>query len=98
LEGDIEMERFFVEIPHEKETVACARAVRALLDSGSHFLTRADWGCKDGDHRAWMFLDMESKEDVRQIIPPAYRADAKVVKLNKFSLEEIDELLRYHGG
>jgi hypothetical protein len=92
------MERFFVEIPHEAETAACARAVKALLETGSHFLTHADYGCKDGEHKAWMILELESKEDVRRILPPAFRSQAKIVQLNRFSMEEIDELLRYHGG
>jgi hypothetical protein len=31
-------------------------------------------------------------------VPPAYRARARIVGLNKFSLEELDELLKDHGG
>jgi len=50
------MPRFLIEVPHEEETVACARAVKVFLDSGSHFLTHADWGCKDGEHKAWLFM------------------------------------------
>jgi len=46
------MPRFLIEVPHEEETVACARAVKIFLESGSHFLTQADWGCKDGEHEA----------------------------------------------
>jgi hypothetical protein len=29
--------------------------------------------------------------------PSTYRSQAKIVKLNKFTLEEIEELLRWHG-
>jgi hypothetical protein len=90
------MPRFFIEVPHEEEVVACAHAVKIFLDSGSHFLTHADWGCRDGVHKAWLIAEVESKEQARAIVPPAYRPRANVVQLNSFTLEEIDELLRYH--
>jgi len=90
------MPRFLIEVPHEEEVVACANAVKIFLESGSHFLTHADWGCKDGVHKAWFIAEVDSKEQARAIVPPAYRRRANVVQLNKFTLEEIDELLRYH--
>jgi hypothetical protein len=90
------MARFLIEVPHEAEKIACARAVRTLLTTGSHFLTRAEFGCLDGEHKAWIIVEGENKEELRSIVPPAYRSQAKIVKLNKFGLEEIDELLRHH--
>lgn len=90
------MPRFLIEVPHEEETVACAHAVKIFLESGSHFLTHADWGCKDGDHKAWMLVEVDDKEQARAILPSAYRPHAKIVQLNYFTLDEIDELLRYH--
>ena len=92
------MPRFLIEVPHESEPVACARAVQLLLQTGSHFLTNAEFGCKDGDHRGWIVVEGESKEQVRNVLPPAYRASARIVGLNKFSLEELRELLKHHGG
>ena len=92
------MPRFLIEVPHEEEIVPCANAVKIFLESGSHFLTHADWGCKDGDHKAWFIAEVDSKEQARAIVPAAYRSRAKIVQLNKFTIEEIDELLRYHRG
>jgi hypothetical protein len=92
------MPRFLIEVPHEAETIACARAARLLLQTGSHFLTHADFGCRDGDHHAWMIVEVANKVEARNTLPPAYRAQARIVGLNKFSLEEIDELLKQHGG
>ena len=66
--------------------------------AGSHYLTHADFGCRDGDHRGWIIVDVENKGEARNTLPPAYRAQARIVGLNKFSLEEIDELLKPHGG
>jgi hypothetical protein len=90
------MARFLIELPHEPETVACLRAVRVLVDTGSHYLTNADFGCFDGEHKAWMIVEVDSKEEARSILPPIYRSQAKIVKLNKFSVEEVDRLLQAH--
>jgi hypothetical protein len=90
------MARFLIEVPHEPERTACARAVEILLTTGSHFLTHADWGCKDGEHRAWIIVEVDSKEEARSILPPPLRSQAKIVQLNYFALEEIDTILRHH--
>ncbi len=92
------MARYLIEVPHEAEKTACARAVRVFLETGSHFLTNADWGCFDGEHKAWIILEVESETDARSVLPPAFRSQAKIVCLNKFSLEEIDEIERHHQG
>lgn len=90
------MARFLIEVPHEEARVACARAVEVFLKSGSHYLTHADWGCKDGDHRSWIVVEVENKEEARGILPPAFRAQARIVRLNSFSMPEIEEILRGH--
>jgi len=92
------MPRFLIEVPHEEEIVACARVVEIFLKTGSHFLSNADWGCKDGVHKAWIIVDVDSKDDARRILPPAYRQQASIVQLNKFTMGEIEEILRHHKG
>ena len=90
------MARFLIEVPHESEVVACARAAKVLLETGSHFLTHADFGCCDGIHKAWIVVDVDSREEARNMLPPAYRSQATVVELCRFSLEELDELIKRH--
>jgi hypothetical protein len=90
------MPRFLIEVPHSSDTLACTRVVHVFLTSGSHFLSNADWGCKDGVHKAWFIVDVESKEDARAIVPSAFRAEAKVIGLTKFKLEEIEQYLERH--
>jgi hypothetical protein len=92
------MSKYLIEVEHDEDTIACAHAVRLLITTGSHFLTNADWGCKDGVHKAWIIADLENKEEARSILPPEMRSDAKIVQLNKFTLEEIDTLLQYHAN
>ncbi|RJP78396.1 MAG: hypothetical protein C4524_06690 [Candidatus Zixiibacteriota bacterium] len=90
------MSRYLIEVPHEEDTVACARVVRIFLTSGSHFLSNADWGCEDGEHYAWIIMEADSREEARTILPPAFRQQARIINLNKFTVEEIDDILRYH--
>ena len=90
------MARFLIEVPHESEVVSCYRAIRVLLESGSHFLTHADFGCEDGVHKAWIVMEADSKDDARNSLPPVYRRQATIVKLCKFGLEELPDLMRHH--
>jgi hypothetical protein len=90
------MAKYLIEIPHGSEKIECLRSVSILINSGSHFLTNADWGCLDGVHKAWFFMDANTREEVLSVVPPAYRKDAKISKLNKFKLEDVEELMRHH--
>ena len=90
--------RFLIEAPHEATVVACARVVDVFLKSGSHFLSHADWGCKDGEHKAWIVADVDSKDEARRILPPLLRPQAKIVQLNTFTVGEIEDILRLHGA
>ena len=83
------MARFLIEVPHDEEMLACAKVVQVFLASGSHFLTHADWGCMDGVHKAWIIAEVENKEQARTILPPAVRPQAKITRLNYFSIDEI---------
>jgi hypothetical protein len=91
------MPRFLIEVPHDSDTVTCARAVQVFLATGSHFLTNADWGCRDGDHRAIIVAEVDSKDEARAIVPVAFRKDAKVVRVGKFTMAQIEKTLRELG-
>ena len=90
------MGRFLIEVQHEGTQVACARAVELFLRTGSHFLTHADWGCKDGEHKAWIVVEVGSRDEARGIVPPAFRSQAKVVQLNAFTMKDIEGILQHH--
>jgi len=92
------MPRFLVEVPHENTKEACENAIKLFLETGSHFMTNSDWGCEDGEHKAWFILDIENKESVLQILPPDFRRNAKIVRLRKFTFQDIPEIERGHGN
>lgn len=91
------MDKYLIEVPHEADTLACARVIRTFLETGSHYLTNADWGCEDGDHKAWLIVEAEDREQARWIVPPPFRKDARVVKLVRFSMDEIDAIIARHS-
>ncbi len=91
------MARFLIEVPHPAEEIACKRAIHALPTTGSHYITHADWGCFDGEHKAWLMVDVDCKDDARCIVPPAFRDEARIVQLTRFSLQEAEDMLRTHA-
>jgi hypothetical protein len=90
------MEKYLIEVPHQPNKTACLYAIRIFLETGSHFLAQADWGCLDGDHKAWLIVEAENKDEVLQIIPQAFRANAKIVKLHTFTREERELIENTH--
>jgi hypothetical protein len=90
------MARYLIEVPHEANRVACGQAVQVFLGTGSHFMTHADFGCADGEHKAWLTVEVATREEALRILPPALRVRARVVRLSKFSLTHFGEMLREH--
>lgn len=90
------MPRYLIEVPHENTKEACERAIRVFMETGSHFVTHADWGCQDDEHKAWIVVDLDSKEEALTLLPPLFRHDAKIITLEKFSMVEIEESLEQH--
>ena len=90
------MAKFLIEVPHGPEKIECLHSVAIFLSSGSHFLTHADWGCLDGEHKAGFTMEANSKSEALQVVPPAYRNQAKVSQLNSFTLEAVQEMLKQH--
>lgn len=90
------MARFLIEVPHAANSVACGQAVQIFMHTGSHFMTHADFGCADGEHKGWLTVDVETREEALRILPPALRARARVVRLSKFSMTHFGAMLREH--
>ena len=91
------MAKYLVEVTHSSDKIECLRAIQIFLSSGSHFLTNADWGCHDGEHKAWFIMESESKDEAYWIVPSFYRKDTKVTLLSKFRLKDVEEMIRDHN-
>ena len=86
------MPRFLIELRHPNEKEGCVKALQAIESRGSHFITKADWGCLDGTHSAFLIAELGSREEARQVVPPEFRSEAKIVQLNSFTREQIRSL------
>ncbi len=92
---DIGMKRFLIEVPHGESKKECQKAIRIFMETGSHFLSKADWGCADGEHKAWIIVEVPGKAEARNILPSLYRSDAKIIELNTFA-EDVGDPGRFH--
>lgn len=83
------MPRFLIEVSHDPGPAECTLAIKVLLRSGSHFLTHADWGCKDGEHKAWMTMELETRQEALNLVPSDFRNRTRVIQLHTFTLEQV---------
>jgi hypothetical protein len=91
------MTRYLIEVPHENSKEACLKAIRVFLQTGSHFLSNADWGCRDDEHKAWIMVELDSKEEATAILPPLYRPNARVITLDKFTMADVEGTMQQHN-
>ena len=49
-----------------------------------------------GNHNAWLIVDADRREDSSNWSLPAFCEQAKIVALNKFTMEQIDTLMKQH--
>lgn len=92
------MAKFIIEVPHEPDTTSCKQAVQIFFATGSHFLTHADWGCRDDVHKAWIMVEVDSKEQALGILPPAYRHEATIVQLNSFTIKDMETFAAHESA
>lgn len=80
---------FFVSIPHTKEQ--CMKTLQEMSNK-EDVLSEFEFGCVSGDHTAYGFVKGKSKEDVKQMLPASEQANAKIVKVKKFTASEIEKM------
>lgn len=79
------MNRYLIESPHTAKE--CASLLTQVLAMG--YLHCFDWGCKVGEHAGWAIIEAESESHARLAVPPLVRERARVVRLTKFSDEDV---------
>jgi hypothetical protein len=90
------MPKFLIEVPHDNTEEACNRAIQIFKSTGSHFVTNAEWGCHDDEHKAWIIADLESKEQAKMILPPEFRSVAKIVAVEQLSPASMEDIAKEH--
>ncbi len=81
------MAKYLVESPHTPE--GCLSALDGFLAVGPEFLARFDFGCRTGEHTGWALLEAASESAARNMLPAGERIRARVVKVSKFTPEQI---------
>jgi hypothetical protein len=90
------MPTYLIEIPHSANSVECGQIIKLFLESGSHLLTNADWGCKDGIHKSWFKADFDNKDDAMKVVPPLLRHSAQIIEITKFDKNDMEDMKAYN--
>lgn len=90
------MTNYLIEIPHSENTFECKQVIRLFLESGSHLLANAMWGCKGGVHKSWFIGEFTNKEEAMQIVPPLLRHSANIIELTKFTHADMGHFAEDH--
>jgi len=86
------MPRYLIEFRHANDYEGCVKALDAFLTYGSHLVSQAEFGCEDDVHCGWLVVEVPTRADAQQIVPPQLRADSRVILLRKWSPEEITKM------
>lgn len=84
------MSMYLVESPHT--SAECLKALDDVQAMGQGVLAQYDWGCMDSDHAGYLIIGAASKTDALNYVPVTLRGKARVIKLNKFTADEIKAL------
>jgi hypothetical protein len=81
------MNSYLVKFPHTSET--CLANLDKVSSDAPELLNKIEWGCMSGDHTGYMIVEGKSEVAVLQTVPASLRSEAKVEKLDKFTMAEI---------
>lgn len=87
------MAKYVIESPHTPEE--CLKALNEILEKGPEILDKFVWGCAHGEHKGWVYIEAENKDDACAIIPEFLQEKAKVTEVGKFTPEQIKS---FHEG
>ena len=85
---------YLVQVPHTKEQ--CMNIMNEIKGKGDMFLSKFEFGCMSGDHTAYAFLEGNSEDNVRQMLPEDARKDAKIEKVEKYTAAQIEKMHKEH--
>ena len=79
------MDRYLIISPHTAAT--CIDVLMDVMQSG--YVTHFEWGCQDGDHTGYVIIEASDKKEALMVVPSLYRVEARAVRLNTYSQEEV---------
>ena len=81
------MAEYMIIAPHTPEE--CLKVLDEQLAMGPQSLAKWEWGCMAGDHTGYAIVEAASDSAAAKMVPAEVQAKAKIVKLNKFTAEQI---------
>jgi len=85
---------YLVKIPHTPEQ--CLASLDNMKTKGDAFLSKFEFGCMDGDHTAYAFINGTSADNVTKMLPESEQKTAKVTKVNKMTAADIEKIHKEH--
>lgn len=81
-------DKYMIMAPHTAEE--CLQALDEMAASKSDVLSHFYWGCQAGDHTGYAIIEADSESDARGMLPASQQKSARIVKLDKFTKEQIE--------
>jgi hypothetical protein len=70
----------------------CLKNLDEMKVKGDAFLPKFEFGCNSGNHTGYAFLEGTSEENIRQMLPKEAQENAKILKVDKFTLAQIEQI------
>jgi len=86
LGAGLEKERYFLIVPHTSEN--CLKAMDDVAKNPD-LLNDTWFGCKAGDHRAYMLVRAESEDEARRRVPTDLRKEVQIRRVEQLTAEDI---------
>ena len=84
------MAQYVIEVSHTPSE--CGQPLKEIVDRGMHVVDHAWFGCAVGVHSCWLQLEVDTEAEARGVLPPSMRGHARVVEVQKLTLDQIREL------
>ncbi len=81
------MAKFMVEVPHSKEE--CLKMLDEMMENKPKQLDKFYWGCSTGNHTGWAFMDADTENEVRNMLPSTMRDEVRITKVDLFTPKQI---------
>lgn len=88
---------WFVMATHNPDQ--CMKTMEEVKAKGGEpFLSKFYFGCMSGDHTAYAFLQGNTEEDVRQMLPKDLQANAQIKKVEKMTPSKMEKMHKQNMG
>jgi hypothetical protein len=84
------MNVYFVQTTHTPDQ--CLNNLNEMKGKGDAYLSKFEFGCMSGNHTGYAFLEGTSEQNVREMLPKDAQANAKILKVDKFTVAQVENL------